>query len=287
MLRRALIFRRFNVPPTKSELRKASLKYNAVYFGIIGAFIGCYKLYTYKVDPPKERNQRTIAIKNTMTKRPAYIGLKRDEEVAKVLNLLESDQITVVYSQPKSGISNFLARFQSAAPIERPVLYLQIKDSIENTVNQFEFDNRLGNSHFNKFMDNVYSAIENPSGIKSLIIIDGIEKLDPLSKNNLNTQILHWKRLNKADVLIGTSQISNIDYLQSSNLYSEQPIKIHILNPLSESEFTQALLMSDKFTSKSGVNSDFEARLLYKDVGPFFDIALEYAESDLSLASNS
>lgn len=217
LLRSSQIIRRFSKPPTQSEFRKIGLKYNLIYFSIIGACIGAYKLYTYKLDPPKDRNQRTLAIKNTMTKRPEYSGIKREDELASVFNLLESEQITIVFGLPKSGISNFLSMVQSSAPIERPVLFLQIKDSIEDTVNQFQFDKRLGSSQFTTFLSNVNKALDNTSGLKPLVIIDGIEKIDPLSKNNLSTQIIRWKRLDKADIVLGTSELTNIDFFQASN----------------------------------------------------------------------
>jgi hypothetical protein len=106
---------------------------------------------------------------------------------------------------------------QSSAPIEKPVLFLQIKDSIEDTVNQFQFDKRLGSSQLTTFLSNVNKALDNTSGLKPLVIIDGIEKIDPMSRNNLNSQILRWQRLNKADILVGTSELSNIDFFQASN----------------------------------------------------------------------
>lgn len=217
MLRSSQIIRRFSKPPTQAEFRRMGLKYNLIYFSIIGACIGAYKLYTYKLDPPKDRNQRTSAIKNTMTKRPEYQGIKREDELASLFNLIQSEHITIVFGLPKSGTSNFLSMVQSSAPIEKPVLFLQIKDSIEDTVNQFQFDRRLGSSQFNTFLSNVNKALDNTSGLKPLVIIDGIEKIDPMSRNNLNTQILRWQRLNKADILLGTSQLSNIDFFQASN----------------------------------------------------------------------
>ena len=217
MLRSSQIIRRFSKPPTQSEFRRMGLKYNLIYFSMIGVCIGAYKLYTYKLDPPKDRSQRTSAIKSTMTQRPEYQGIKREDELASLFSLIQSENITIVFGLPRSGVSNFLLMAQSSAPIEKPVLFLQIKDSIEDTLNQFQFDKRLGSSQFTTFLSNVNKALEHTSGMKPLVIIDGIEKIDPMSKNNLNSQILRWQRLNKADILLGTSQLSNIDFFQASN----------------------------------------------------------------------
>jgi hypothetical protein len=66
---------------------------------------------------------------------------------------------------------------------------------------------------------------------------------------------------------------------------AEIAIKIHILHDLKQTEFYTALVRNEEFKAKAGPQADFEARLIYKDIGPFFDMALEYARSDLTLPS--
>lgn len=68
---------------------------------------------------------------------------------------------------------------------------------------------------------------------------------------------------------------------------AEIPNKIHILHNLKETDFCTALARNEDFKAKTGPQADFEARLIYKDIGPFFDIALEYARSELTLPSIS
>lgn len=196
---------------SKKPYYSSIFKSNMIYFGV-GAlvFLGFRAFSKYK-DPEASRVQRVKAIKENISKPKEFAGVKRDSDYEDIIKIGDQKMI-LIYGVPKSGMTTFLNEIETRVH-PSTVLKIEIKEDLEETLNQFSFEHKLNAIEVLKFFKNVESAITEAKSEKTYVLIDGMEKLMP------GVIDIFWKNFWKFVKIDGATVIvtfSDLKYLNNS-----------------------------------------------------------------------
>jgi len=115
-------------------------KVTGIYFLAAGTLVAGYKAWDYSRDPPAQRKHRTELLTQKMNQKPEFRGVKRSQSQEVIEKAKET--LVVVFGQEKSGKSTFLDQIENEVG-SRPVVRINCKETVEETMNSFNFEKKL------------------------------------------------------------------------------------------------------------------------------------------------
>ncbi|CAG9336039.1 unnamed protein product [Blepharisma stoltei] len=249
-------FFKFAQQDITSQERKLS---NITIFGIFSAAVLSYPIYTYLKDSPAVKIERNKVLQEILTQRKQFSGVKRTRDVEEIFIKLK-ENIVVICGPPLSGKTSIISDIQSR-DFWKNTLRIDVKDNLEETLNQYPWNQKLSENNYKFFFDSIYATLYSVDPEKTLLIIDGFDKFQPV----MRIAVLKFLQriLNKAHILIS---IENID---TSNILKQlKNIEFHELSPMDKEDFLASLASHPNFDRN-------QLSRLYEEIGSSFDFAYD------------